>query len=291
MKAIEINKKIPVSATKDYVTFAHVKSLDTPGSHRLHLNNYVEVYIFVSGDANYIIGDECYELLPGDVLVITPHEVHVPNIKNECVYERYYLLFPLETFSEFSYDPLSPFIIGNEKKSPLFRPTGKVKEKISEILSELDSICSEELSDNSGLAAYSLALRLICLLNDGFATMESGYRSEHTASTPDIIRNVLLYINDEAGNISSVSDIAEKSHISLPYLSSTFKKYVGVTVGDYLRMKKIALAKKLLGAGSTVTHTCYECGFSDCSYFIKTFRRCVGITPNKYREKYLKIGK
>ena len=229
--------------------------------------------------------------MPGDILIITPHEVHVPMIKNECVYERYYLLFPLQTFSEFSYDPLSPFIIGNEKKSPLLRPSGEVKERISEILSELDFVCVEELSGNSGLVAYSLALRLICLLNDSFSTLKQEHRSDLKASTPDIIRSVLLYINDEAGSIGSVSDISEKFHISLPYLSSVFKKYVGVTAGDYLRMKKIALAKKLLEAGSTVTYTCYECGFSDCSYFIKTFRKCVGITPNKYREKYLKIGK
>lgn len=291
MEEIRTNKKISVSDDKDPITFAHMKTYDTPESHVLHLNNYVEVYIFVSGDATYIVGDKYYELEPGDVLVITPHEVHVPVIKNECVYERYYLLFPLNTFSEFLYNPLASFIVGDGKRSAMLCRSKENRERVFIILSELDSLLKDDISDNSELAAYSLMLRLVCLLNDGFSSSPGGQYADHNTSTPDIIRNVLLYINDQAGCISTVSDISERFHISLPYLSSVFKKYIGVTAGDYLRTKKIALAKKLLEGGNTVTYTCYECGFSDCSYFIRTFKKYVGITPNKYRNKYIRIDK
>ena len=35
------------------------------------------------------------------------------------------------------------------------------------------------------------------------------------------------------------------------------------------------LANKLVKEGKSVTETCFDCGFTDCSHFIKTFKRSV----------------
>jgi len=56
-----------------------------------------------------------------------------------------------------------------------------------------------------------------------------------------------------------------------------------LSYGDIIQIKKIALAKSMLIAGSNVTETCFACGFNDCSYFIRIFRKYAGMTPAAYR--------
>ena len=75
-------------------------------------------------------------------------------------------------------------------------------------------------------------------------------------------------------------------NLSPQYISSLFKKEVGVSLSEYILKCKIDEAKYLL------THTNYSileistllC-FHDQSYFTKTFKRFTGITPKKYASK------
>ena len=71
--------------------------------------------------------------------------------------------------------------------------------------------------------------------------------------------------------------------ISEPYASRLFKKHIGKGLKRYMIVRKIGHAKKLLDGGSTVTETCFACGFNDCSYFIKVFKSYTGVTPYKYQ--------
>ena len=41
----------------------------------------------------------------------------------------------------------------------------------------------------------------------------------------------------------------------------------------------------MLDEGADVTSVCYDCGFNDCSYFIKVFKSYVGMTPFRYKNK------
>ena len=60
---------------------------------------------------------------------------------------------------------------------------------------------------------------------------------------------------------------------------------------DWIQAKKIALAKDLLDKGADVTEACYECGFNDCSYFIRVFKKYVGMTPLTYKNSLTRAGK
>jgi AraC-like DNA-binding protein len=51
----------------------------------------------------------------------------------------------------------------------------------------------------------------------------------------------------------------------------------------FLEAKKLAYAKTLLMGGYSVSEAGERSGFSDCSYFIATFRRKFGQTPLQYR--------
>lgn len=82
----------------------------------------------------------------------------------------------------------------------------------------------------------------------------------------------------------SLSDIAEASHLSSSRLSHIFKEQTGMTIVDYLNMVRIEQAKKLLlTTDKSCTEICFRAGFNNQSYFTRTFRKRVGMTPRDFR--------
>ena len=62
----------------------------------------------------------------------------------------------------------------------------------------------------------------------------------------------------------------------------SFKKAKGITPNNYLTLKRLEAAKKLLKSGSSIVDATYECGFYDQSHFHKYFKKYLGLTPQQY---------
>jgi YesN/AraC family two-component response regulator len=84
----------------------------------------------------------------------------------------------------------------------------------------------------------------------------------------------------------TLNQLSAICHLSPNYLSSLFKKEVGISFSEYIQQQRIEEAKKLL------TYTSYPIldigsllNFTDQSYFIKVFKKFTGITPKQYRNK------
>ncbi|MBE6701813.1 MAG: helix-turn-helix domain-containing protein [Ruminococcaceae bacterium] len=276
--------KLFLHSDREPIRFVHRRSFDNPAGFNLHLNDCIEIYAFVDGEADYIIEDRYFSLSRGDLLTISPHAVHVPVLKKTCVYERFYLLIPLSFFSFFIPDPLQIFLSDADAKPPLVDAD---KEKALAILYALSALCDKEADEGQRLSALGLVLQLIGLITDQTKRSLAAPLQE-PSGVPPLLRKILQYISLSPGEINAIGDIAEKFNISPPYLSALFKKYVGVTAGSYLRIKKIALAKQLLAKGHSVAFTCYECGFSDSSHFIKIFKQYTGMTPHTYKSLHIK---
>ena len=58
MNTFEYKRKLSIIRGDAPITFAHIKDYDRPGNHQVHINNYIEVYVYVSGDTDYIVSDK-----------------------------------------------------------------------------------------------------------------------------------------------------------------------------------------------------------------------------------------
>ena len=73
-------------------------------------------------------------------------------------------------------------------------------------------------------------------------------------------------------------------NISTGYLNEAIKGVTGSTVSYWIRQEVFTEAKRLLyHSDAAVKEIAYELGFSDHSYFIRSFRRAYGLTPLKFR--------
>lgn len=73
--------------------------------------------------------------------------------------------------------------------------------------------------------------------------------------------------------------------VNAGYLSSLFKRELGITYTDYVNRKRVELAEQLLLATDfQIQNIAQLCGILDLNYFSKVFKKYNDITPVKYRE-------
>ena len=103
-------------------------------------------------------------------------------------------------------------------------------------------------------------------------------------SNPTVSR-IIAYINENIENKITCAEIAEVFHINRTYVSTCFKKEVGMGLIDYINQQKITRAKYLLKfTNKSLGEITYFLSFSSQAYFTKIFKDVVGMTPMEYKE-------
>lgn len=99
-----------------------------------------------------------------------------------------------------------------------------------------------------------------------------------------LVQTCMDYIDFHYNSDLSLSGLATMCSVSSSYLSSLFKKEVGLTITDYIHYTRIHQSLVLLNASSlSVGEIASRCGFSDANYFTRTFKKLQGKTPKAYR--------
>lgn len=102
-------------------------------------------------------------------------------------------------------------------------------------------------------------------------------------------RSVLSQIIEEiqkhyTENIT-LSGMSEKYGISVGHLSSLLKAELGISFTEYITSKRIQKARELLADFNlSIDEIAERVGYNDYFYFIKVFKKHMGISPSKYRK-------
>jgi AraC-like DNA-binding protein len=71
------------------------------------------------------------------------------------------------------------------------------------------------------------------------------------------------------------------------YFSRVLKERKGMTLRQYIIAYRLKQAKRLLElTDRSAAEIAEECGFTDASYFAKTFKASFGMTPKEYRNRF-----
>ena len=85
------------------------KTSTPPGDFRYHMHNEFEIFFFVQGDVSYIVEQQVYTLLPGDILLFNNTEFHYPTFRSNAEFERIVLHFDPTVAQQFS-TPRTPLL-------------------------------------------------------------------------------------------------------------------------------------------------------------------------------------
>ncbi|MFF2753885.1 helix-turn-helix transcriptional regulator [Psychrobacillus sp. NPDC058041] len=99
------------------------------------------------------------------------------------------------------------------------------------------------------------------------------------------VNKVIVFINDEIENNLTVEDIANHFNISASHLSRIFREHTGVTLVEYLNIRKIEECQYFLRhTNKGISDISDSFHFCNQSYFTRIFKKYTGITPKQFRD-------
>ncbi len=250
----------------------------------LHHHDFFELYFFISGDVSYTIESRNYKLLPGDILLISPKELHQPIIAHNQVYERIVLWINcdyLRRLSTEKSDMTRCFDADSENRTNLLRldPQNQLAMKAS-VLKLLAEVNSD--SEYSDILSQSQLVELVASLNRLFAENTGRYESE--SKFGDVMTEIVRHINkNHTGNLT-LDMLSQEFYISKYHMSREFMRHFGISIHKYITKKRLITAKQLMSEGLPPSRACTKCGFTDYANFYRAFRSEYGIAPREFKE-------
>ena len=137
-----------------------------------------------------------------------------------------------------------------------------------------------------------------------FTSAEGSYRAQISAIFKQILLKVAetvdeqalparmvealdAYIRENCSDEISNTEIGAIFGYHPFYVSRILKEKKGITLRQYIIGYRLKAAKRMLELGTkSAAEIAEECGFTDASYFTKTFKSAFGITPKEYRNQF-----
>ena len=95
------------------------------------------------------------------------------------------------------------------------------------------------------------------------------------------------YIRENAGDEISNTEIGAIFGYHPFYVSKVLKDRKGMTLRQYIIAYRLKTSKRMLElTDKSAAEIAEECGFTDASYFTKTFKNAFGLTPKEYRNSF-----
>jgi AraC family transcriptional regulator len=110
------------------------------------------------------------------------------------------------------------------------------------------------------------------------------------SSAPAWLRRVRESLDDSYLVAPSLAELAAVGGVHPVHLSREFRKRYLITIGEYIRKRRVEHASGLLSnSAMPMAEIASTCGFSDQSHFCALFKKYAGMTPAKFRDLSAKV--
>ncbi len=251
-----------------------------------HLHDQCELFLLLSGGVRYFIEKSAYELVPGDILLIRPGEIHKAAFTSDETYERVVCHFPPDIFDMLSTEghPLSGcYTHRPHGERNRLNSTEEEKSQLSALFEKMVMLQTYPQSLNPQLL-LAVFIEIMVKINRIFSD-ETQFVSSHLQHKK--LKPILDYIDANLEKDLSLRFLQKKFFITGSYLCQIFKRTTGSTLHEYIVYKRVSKAKQYLLNGESAANSAYKSGFSDYSNFVRAFRKVTGYCPREYIKQAL----
>ncbi len=170
-----------------------------------------------------------------------------------------------------------------EKYTYLFPESARLADagRTAQLFHQLMDLSLEERLYTKKMADYATSLLFMELSQEYFHTRDS------VEKLPAAVVSATAWIKNHYYQPFEVAQLADAVGYQADYLSSLFKRSMGISLVRYTNQMRIRTAKTLLSNyGVTIKEAAFSCGFSDEKYFMKVFKNLEGITPAQYKKSF-----
>ncbi len=218
------------------------------------------LHLVCEGSGSLHCNGHCFALNAGDVFAAYPAQPYrIEGESLRCYYITFFGTAVTDTLSKANITPETP-----------------VRQGFSPLLRFWEKALSECHPENFFfIAAGVLMYTLACLIPQSTQTVPV---------TTSIVAEILRYADAHYSDPKlTLALICMQNFYNPGYVSSLFKKEVGVPFSKYLSALRINRARGYMDNGArSVKEAAYFSGFTDPFYFSKVFKAEVGLTPTEY---------
>lgn len=275
-----VHPEFEIHHRRDDLANLHPTEKDQPI--QLHHHDFYEVYYFISGEVDYLVENKTYHLETGDLLLMSPLELHQPLFtENSGIYERIVLWIDGKKLSNLSTSDISFLSCFKQTHGDTDAHLYHIKKERQETLQFfLDDLAATTQNDSlySPLIANSLLTLLFCNFHS-LAAEQSPAKDQRRMSVQ--VANCVDYINLHLNENLSLDLLAKECFISKQHLLRTFKEAMGFSVHQYIQKKRLLTARQYMQNGDSPKEAAFKCGFSDYSVFYRAYHKEYGKSPSK----------
>lgn len=251
---------------------------------RTHHHPELELGLILNGSGSYILENDTYTAMPGDIFLVRPNEQHcVPTIFTPelCSFNIYVTSYCLWNIcSEYVEPTHLAMLVGNS--DIIHRFVGR-----QEMIERIISLCSSPESAEKHRHELRLCLLelIISITGEFDENTENDLMLKSAMKHQNDIQNAITFINENLTESISLDDIAKSAGLSRSHISTLFKSLTGISPYEYLLLQRIERSIELLrNTDTTVVEIAYSCGFRNLANFNKSFKKITSMTPSEYRE-------
>ena len=256
----------------------------------IHFHDDMEVVYVLEGNIMMRNGYYTYSLRQGDIYILNDREMHSFESTGE---DNMVMILQMDlTYFSRYYDNLKNnfFVTDTEDDSDgsLEVLRNILARIMMEILQKGYGYEHKVIESTHNLIACLMADFQYFVMEDGKFKNES--RNKGNKILAGRLNRITDYMYDNYNRKLTLSEIAEREHLSIYYLSHIIKEATGLSFQDLLSYIRVEESEKLLlGTNKKIGAIAEETGFSAVRYYIKHFEQWFGMHPLEYRKKY--IGK
>ena len=255
------------------------EQLTEPVDEHIH-NSFIEIVYIKGGRATEHVNKTTFKVSRGDLLFINYGSIH--SFEPHGKLEYYNIGFTPEDLikhindeNAFSFMLLTSFNEVRQNDEKLFNFSGSERVEI-ENLFEIMLIESQRRVKRSEFIVENCLNMILSLICDKCRAMMN------ERSTWE---ELCEYINENLGEKITLEDLAKKCYYNPAYFSRIFKEKYGVNVSQYIKQKRVELAKNLLLNGDTIEYIVEKSGFSSKHMLYSAFLEIEGLSITDFRLK------
>lgn len=258
-----------------------------------HWHAELEIIYVLSGNMKVYVEDTAVVLKKGDGIFINhvvPHSLRTINNRQATFFSL--VFHPNEIFN---YDSVP---LGIKYLNPVLKNKALKYIKLDSTNIHSDSILNVSKKIYKFYQEMNYGYELICkaqlyllwreLLFFLPPVSDDYEKDRQIANDEERINEAVAFIKDNYAESLTLEQIAESIHISKSECCRCFQRVLHLTPFEYLLHYRILMATKLLKNGasaqSSISDIAISVGFNNISYFNKTFKKIMNMTPTEYKK-------
>ncbi|MGF7043013.1 helix-turn-helix domain-containing protein [Mucilaginibacter lappiensis] len=280
-----VNEKYGKTLLIDIVPISEInRYIEKEPIHRL---TYYDMTFITSGNEKVFINQTELHVRSGDVICSIPGEIW--SWPNHTAMQGYVLLFEEEFLFSFFNDKqfINKFrYLKHGRTSPLLRLNKKLFKTVVAHLKQINNEIQLGVSSSEHVLR-ALVYLILALLERAepvpVKTIDTVTKEEQANRH---IQAFVKLVDEHYLQSHDVRFFADKLFITANYLNRMTKEYLGSTSKSFILSRVIQEAKNLLSYTSlSVAEISNQLKFETPNYFVRLFRKYVGMTPKQYRDK------